>query len=857
MQPEIAQAFEKFNSGDVKGAEAICKAIVAAEPDHPGALHLLGVACLMRAEWVKAADFIAHALRSNPDDPAMLENLGVAQMQSGDAPAALISLRRAVDGGGDNAALRMRLGIAYAAAGRLGEAEAELRGVVAQKPPVAEPYMALANVLVARGNGKEAIPLLQTALQIAPDHVDAAFNLATVYKDLGRYDEAAAGYQDIIARHPDHADALNNFGIVREAQSRIDAALQFYQRAVDVAPDHVPALNNLGNVLMQMDYLKEARVVLVRARAAGGPRADTELNLGNVYLRHGDPDVARGHYERAIELAPQDPENHRALGLLHVQSGDQSAAMRCFEAALAIDPWHAQALTSCGDLERQNHRADAANRYYRKALERHPDYADAHYGLAEALQMQGLLDEAVQHYRAAVALRPSYAGALATLIHTRQTMCDWDGIDILWKEIKERLGRMPPAVMSPFSLLSMPTTPVEQRRSAKVWSRHHYAPFAQFRRPPFRERAAGDLLRVGYLSTDFRRHAVSYLMAEAFELHDRKRFEVLLYDIGADDASPVRNRLKSAATRFVEMGQLTPREAAGRIRDDGVDILVDINAYTYGARTEILARRPAPVQVNWLGYPGTMGASFIDYIIADPTIIPEGAEEYYTERVWRLPDCYQPNDRLREIAATPTRASCGLPDDAFVFCCFNQTYKILPDVFASWMRLLKAVHGSVLWLVSPNRWAGENLRAAAAAHGVAPERLVFARRLPMPDYMAQYRLADLALDTFPYTSHTTGSDALRMGCPFVTHPGTSFASRVAASLLHNVGLDELIAKDAAGCEALTLALARDPARLEGVRARLKDVVTGAPLYDTARFVRNLEAAYEGMYETVQSSAAGA
>jgi predicted O-linked N-acetylglucosamine transferase (SPINDLY family) len=299
----------------------------------------------------------------------------------------------------------------------------------------------------------------------------------------------------------------------------------------------------------------------------------------------------------------------------------------------------------------------------------------------------------------------------------------------------------------------------------------------------------------------------------------------------------------------VDVSGETPFTTAQRIYDDGVDVLVDLTGYTLGARTPILALRPAPVQVNWLGYPGTLGTDCVDYLVADPVIVPPGQESNYTEKVVRLPDCYQVNDRRREVSErVPSREECGLPATGIVFCCFNQAYKILPDVFASWMRIMNAVPGSVLWLLESNRWAIDNLRRAATERGVAGERIVIAPHRPMPEHLARYRLADLSLDTFPYTSHTTASDALWVGCPLVTRMGSTFASRVAGSALINAGMRELVADSAESCERLAVELATSPARLQDIRRRLRESRDSCALFDTPRFVKNLEAAYENMFE---------
>ena len=355
-------------------------------------------------------------------------------------------------------------------------------------------------------------------------------------------------------------------------------------------------------------------------------------------------------------------------------------------------------------------------------------------------------------------------------------------------------------------------------------------------------------IRVGYLSSDFHRHPTAYLTAEIFELHDRDRFEVFLFSYGPDDGSAMRQRLKAGCEHFIDIAALLDETAAQRIYDEQIHILVDLKGYTANDRPRIAAHRPAPIQVNWLGFPGSMGADWIDYLIADPCVIPQEHDVDYAEKVVRLPHCYQPNDRKRPSGSVrQSRSAHGLSATDFVFCCFNQSYKIEPSLFAVWMRLLKSVDNSVLWLLDETQGSKTNLLKEAVRHGISPERIVFAPGRPLAEHLARYDLADVVLDTFPVTSHTTGSDTLWAGCPMITLMGETFASRVAASLLRNVGLGQLIASSFAEYEALALDLARDRPRLEALRRHLRTHRDTAPLFDSPRFTRGLEAAYRRMW----------
>jgi predicted O-linked N-acetylglucosamine transferase (SPINDLY family) len=395
--------------------------------------------------------------------------------------------------------------------------------------------------------------------------------------------------------------------------------------------------------------------------------------------------------------------------------------------------------------------------------------------------------------------------------------------------------------------VAIPSTSAEQLQCARTWAENNFRLQSS---PVWRgERYTHDRIRIGYLSADFHQHATSQLMAGVFEHHDRTRFEVTAISVGPNDGSDMRRRIEAAFERFVDAKPQSDTQIAELVRALEVDILVDLKGYTQDARTGILAMRPAPIQVNYLGFPGTIGAGFIDYIVADRNVIPEHDYDCYVEKIAWLPESYQANDRDRAIAdLMPVRAEHGLPDDAFVFCCFNDNYKITPDVFSSWMRILAAVENSVLWLFEDNPTAADNLRREAQARGVAPRRLVFAQRLPTSAHLARHRCADLFLDTVPYGAHTTASDALWTGLPVVTCLGETFAARVGASLLNAIRLPALITTTPAAYEQLAIELANDPARLAALRAKLARDRLTTPLYDTEQYTRDLETAYAAMME---------
>lgn len=603
-------------------------------------------------------------------------------------------------------------------------------------------------------------------------------------------------------------------------------AAESYRRSLRIEPDYLPSLYNLGLVLHEGGRFEEAEACFRRVIAIEPGDVDALFHLGALLFRRMRLEEAEQTFRRALHDAPDNPHLWMRLG--------EVGAARLTENSLR-----------------------EAAECFRRASELQPDLADAHFNLGAVRGLEGRHDQARQAYEAALRLDPGSVAIRAGLLTEMQQLCDWSRFEELSGLQRRAAVEQPERPPHPFGLLSIPSTPEEQLACAKGHSRPLSAAATRERRrlnPRF-DPAPKARLRIGYLSAEFHAHATAYLAAELFELHDRRRFEVYAYSYGPEDHSAIRARLRRGFDRFTDVRALPHAEAAAAIHADAVDILVDLKGYTIHARPEIVALRPAPVQVSYLGYPGTMGADFIDYLVGDRFVTPAARADDYSEKLVVMPDSYQVNDRHRPVGATPARQALGLPAGGIVFCCFNQSYKILPEVFAAWMRLLKAVPGSVLWLLEWNPWAAQNLRREAGAQGADPRRLVFAPLLPLAEHLGRLPAADLFLDTFPYTAHTTGSDALWAGLPLLTCAGETFASRVAAGLLNAVGLPELVTRSLADYEALALRLARDPGALAALRERLARTRDTAPLFDTPKFVRHLEAAYEIMWQIHRSGGA--
>jgi protein O-GlcNAc transferase len=528
------------------------------------------------------------------------------------------------------------------------------------------------------------------------------------------------------------------------------------------------------------------------------------------------------------------------------RAGKFADALKALDVAMAIYPENAGLWNNRGAALAELKRLDEAVVSFGRAVSLNPGFPGPLVNRANALLALGRYEEAARDYEKALALGAALPYARGNFLHCRLQCCDWrDFAQERARLVAELRAGLP--VTSPLISAALLRSPEDQLRSAQILS---HAKYRASQKPLWQgERYRHERIRLAYLSADFHAHATATLMAGVFESHDRARFETLAVSFGDNDASPMRARLEKSFERFIDATDKNDAEIAAQLRELEIDIAIDLKGYTANARPGIFAHRFAPIQAGYLGFPGSMGSSYIDYIIADRIVIPESARRHYSEKVVYLPDCYQANDSKRGIAArTLTRAEAGLPQKGFVFCCFNNSYKIAPDIFALWMRLLAHLEGSVLWLLEENPAAQRNLKREAEVRGVAANRLVFAPRVAPEEHLARHRLADLFLDTLPYNAHTTASDALWAGLPIVTFPGETFAGRVAASLLHAVGLPELIADSADAYEGLALKLAGDEHALSAIKEKLAQARDTCPLFDTPRFTRHLEAAYAAMLE---------
>ncbi len=729
-------------------------------------------------------------------------------------------------------------------------AEQLCRRVLAGQADCFEALSLLGLIAAQTRRMNEAAELLGRAAASRPDEGMAHNNHGNALRSLGRLEEALEAYGRALALEPDDADLHYNRGNVLRDLQRDEQAADSYGRALALRPDHVAACNNLGNAERRLGRFKDALQSYQRALTLRPDNAETHNNHGNALRDLGRFDDALQSYSRALELKPDFAEawSNRGNALKQLRRLEQ--ALSDYDRALRLKPEYADAYSNRGLVLWDLQRHDEAMSSYQRAVELRPDLAEAHLNRGDALAHLRRYEEASGCYERALELKPDGDRLYGPLLYTKMKLAAWASLDSQVTRMLDAVqrGRI---VASPFHLLSVTDSLALQRQAAETWVRES-CPAAEVL-PVVAQGTRHDRVRLGYYSADFYEHATAYLAAELFELHDRDRFEVVAFSFGPDAQDEMHKRLLRAFDRFEDVRARSDREVAQLSRELEIDIGVDLKGCTAEARAGIFACRAAPVQVGYLGYAGTMGAPYLDYIIADPTVIPPESRRHYAEKVVYLPHSYQVNDRKRRIdGRTFTRAELGLPADGFVFCCFNNTCKITPQTFDGWMRILKQVPGSALWLLTDSETAGANLRREAQARGVRAERLVFAPPWPLAEHLARLRAADLLLDTLPYNAHTTASDALWAGLPVLTLMGESFAARVAASLLNAIGLPELITTTQAQYEASAVELAADPARLAATREKLGRNRLAAPLFDTPSFARHLEVAYIEMYERSQA-----
>ena len=846
----LGRALAFHQAGELEEAERLYRAVLRTQPRQFDALHLLGVLEAGRGRNDEALRLLDQALSVNAGSPDALNNRANVLSSLKRYDEAVVSCERALALRPDFAEALNNRGNALHDLSRYSEALASYDQALRVRPNYAKALANRANALGDLKRYEEALASCDRALALVPDFAEALNNRAGVLHRMKRCEEALACYEKALTTRPSYAKALaNRAGVLRDLK-RYDEALASCDRALAIEADSIEALRNRGSVLRALKRYEDALACYDEALAIEPGNAEAQNDHACTLCELKRYEEALASCERALAIRPNYADAFCTRGVVLHELNRHEEALACYERALALEPDLAEALNNRGLTLRTLGRHEEALANLNRALVLEPENVHAHNNLGNVLVKLERYHEAISHYRRAIELDPLQGNARSLYAQLHRRLCDWTNFE---RDREELLKAVDSGAIriSPFIVTAWTDDPGTQIRAARRYVEDlRWTPLPPI--PKRTRRVGAGKLRLAYLSGDFRDHTMAISMAELLELHDRDRFQTFAFSFGPDDGSAMRKRLLGSFDRFVDVHNTSDIDVARQMRALEIDVAVDLNGFTEGGRPAILAHRPSPIQVHYLGYPGTMGAEFIDYIIVDPFVVPADHEAVFTEKLVHLPDCYLASDSTRGIAEpTPTRAECHLPEEGFVFAAFNNSYKITPPVFNVWMRLLTTVPGSVLWVRADNEWMTANLRKEAAAHGIAPNRLVFARRVPLPMHLARHRLADLFLDTLPYNAHSTACDALWAGLPVVTCTGRSFASRVAGSLLHAIGLPELITHSLEDYAALARKLATDPAALAEVRAKLARNRSTSPLFDTDRLRRHIEAAYETMWQRHQ------
>jgi predicted O-linked N-acetylglucosamine transferase (SPINDLY family) len=752
----------------------------------------------------------AIALITSADE---LNALGISLARQGMLDEAIARFRRAVEANPGLAQAHHNLGIALQDRGRLDEAVASYRRALELKPDYASAQLYLGTALKDQNKLDEAVACCRRTIELQPDCAAAYDNLGTALNSQGRHDEAIACYRRALGLKPDFAEAHNNLGTALHDQGKLDQAVACYRRALELKPDMAEAHNNFGNVFRGQGKLDEAIASYRRAVELKPNFAGAHSNLGAALQDQGRLDEAAACCRRAVELKPDFAEAHNNLGAVLKDLGRFDEAIACFRRALQLRPDYADAHNNLGNAFNDQRRLDEAVACYRRALELEPDDADAQVNLGSALKNQGRLDEAVACYRRAVELKPDDAGPHSNLVYTLNFCPAYDA-----KTIYE-----------------------EHRR----WNRRFAEPLAKFIQPHANERLADRRLRIGYVSPDFRDHVVGLNLLPLFRQHDRRQFEIFCYSqvLRPDE---ITARFQGYAGAWRNVVGLADEAVARLVREDRIDILVDLALHMARNRLLVFARKPAPVQVTFAGYPGTTGLSAIDYRLTDRYLDPPGFnEQCYSEESIRLPDtfwCYDPLTDQPAVSPLP-----ALEKGHVTFGCLNNFCKINDSVLKLWAQVLGAVDHSQIVVLAGEGSHCRRTRDLLQQQGIAPERVIFAAARPRPQYLALYHAIDIGLDTFPYNGHTTSLDSFWMGVPVVTIAGQTVVGRAGLSQLKNLGLPELIADSPEQFVSIAVELAGDLPRLGKLRATLRERMRGCPLMDASAFTRGIEAAYREMW----------
>ena len=679
--------------------------------------------------------------------------------------------------------------------------------------------------------------------------LEKAFNLA-LQNPQNNLEVAENLCKEILKKETNHFQANFFLGILSAINKKFDIAKQLLNKATEIQPDNSDAHNNLGNVLKQIGEYQKAKSCYEKAIQIQPNNAPLHNNLGIVLEELGEHQKAKTRYEKAIQIQPSYLMALNNLGNLLKELGEYQNAKNCYEKTIQIQPSHVAAINNLGNVLGKLEEYKKAISCYDEAIKINPNYFLAHNNKGVILQKLRKFNESLKSYNSAFKINPNYNFLLGKVLYLKSCICDWEYFDENLNSLKDKLNNNL-ASSSPFSVTTLYDLPELQKKTADIWVKNTYS--NKNKLGPISKYQTNKKIRIGYFSADFHDHATSLLIAHMLELHDKSKFELFGFSFGPDKKDEIRKRVSSSFDHFIDVRLKSDEDISKLSRSFKIDIAIDLKGFTTDDRFGIFLNRCAPIQVSYLGYPGTSGTNSIDYIIADKILIPKENQKFFSEKIIYLPNTYQPNDFTKKISKKIfKREEVGLPKDSFVFCCFCQNYKITPNIFDIWMKVLKKIEGSVLWLIKDSNEGVKNLKKEAEKRGVNPDKIIFAENMPISEHLARHKMADLFIDTFPCNAHTTCSDALWSGLPVITLMGQSFASRVSGSLLNAVDLNELITTTEKDYEDLIINVAKDSKKLKIIKNKLKNNRITQPLFNTKIYTNKIESAYKKIYEKYHS-----
>ena len=803
------------------------------------------IAQYSKGHFHEVIDTIKMLNKEYPNVPLLFNIVGACYKAIGQLEPATQMFENAISIKPDYAEAHKNLGIVLKDLGRFDAAIKSFKQSITLEPNHVDTHYNLAVTFKAMNHLDAAVKSYEKVVSIKPDFAAAHNNLGNVFKDLERLDDAVKSYKNVIAIKPDLPEPYNNLGNVFKDLNQLDDAVQSYKKAIAIKPDFAEAHNNLGNAFKDLDQLDDAVLNYEKAININQNFAEAYFNLGVVLKQLRQLDDAVIAYKNALSIKPDFAEAHNNLGSCFTVLGQTIAAINCYEKAIRIKPDFDEAHNFLGFNFFSLGRIKEAAKCFETAISINPDYAEANDNLGHVFKKLKQLDKAMLCYQRAYEIKPNMNFILGDILNNKMNLCDWGDLPNLLNEVKSKIidGER---VVGPFSLLGLIDYPALQRKASETFINFYYP--TSHTLPKLELYSRHKKIRIGYFSADFKIHPVATLTAELYEIHDRSQFEIYAFSFGPDTNDKMNLRIKAGVDYFHDVHSMSHKEITLLARSLEIDIAIDLGGFTAKSRTDVFAMSAAPIQLGYIGFLGTMGADYYDYLIADQIMIPKKNQKDYSEKIIYLPS-FQVNDS-KELPPKLilTRKDLGLPEKGFVFCCFNNTYKFTPVTFDSWARILKQVDDSVLIIYANNDSQKINLVKEIVLRGIDPSRLIFGERLPRPEYLARYRAVDLFLDTHPYNAGTTASDALRMGLPMITYIGESYQARMGASILNAINLPELITTSSKEYESLAVDLATNPEKFKIIKDKLAGNLATAILYDTKLFAKNLEFAYTIMYK---------